>query len=306
MSDELTFDAYPFIRVYNSGRIERFFDTVPAGDDTITGVESKDVPIAPPLGVRIYKPKTTDSSHKIPLLIYIHGGGFVTESNASAMYHTYLNSLVANADIIAVSVEYRLAPEHSLPAAYEDTWSAIQWVAAHRTGSGPDPWLNQYADFKNVVFAGDSAGGNVAHHMGIRVGFDPIGLELSGIVLVHPYFGAVEPLPNEDVVRKFVADRLWKFVKPDTSGSDDPDFNPNKDPNVSRMGCDRILVCVADKDLLKYRGWQYRDLMRKSGWNGQIEIVEDEGVDHVFHLLHPTHEKASLMMKRFYDFINKA
>lgn len=44
------------------------------------------------------------------------------------MYHHYATSLAASAAVVVMSVEYRLAPEHPIPAAYDDAWTALQWV----------------------------------------------------------------------------------------------------------------------------------------------------------------------------------
>lgn len=56
---------------------------------------------------------------------------------ADPLYHNNtLNKLVAEANVVAVSVDYRLVPEHPLPAAYEDSWTALQWVASHASEDG--------------------------------------------------------------------------------------------------------------------------------------------------------------------------
>ena len=90
-----------------------------------------------------------------------------------------------------LSVNYRLAPEHPLPAAYDDTWDAITWAAAHLNGPGPEPWITHHADLKRMYIAGDSAGANIAHNMAMKIGVDGVsGLNLCGIVLIHPYFGS--------------------------------------------------------------------------------------------------------------------
>ncbi|WJX50462.1 hypothetical protein P8452_36760 [Trifolium repens] len=69
---------------------------------------------------------------------------------------------------------------------------------------------------------------------------------------------------------------LWRFSCPTTSGSDDLLINPAKDPNLGSLGCKRVLVCVAEKDLLKDRGWYYKELLEKSGWGGVVEVIETE------------------------------
>ncbi|KAK4849892.1 hypothetical protein QYF36_001844 [Acer negundo] len=85
------------------------------------------------------------------------------------MYHNYGNALVAEANVIAVSVNYMKAPEHPIPAAYEDSWAALKWVASHSSnnsgGGGPESWLNHHADFVRVFLAGDIAGANITHNI---------------------------------------------------------------------------------------------------------------------------------------------
>ncbi|XP_062022364.1 probable carboxylesterase 12 [Rosa rugosa] len=317
MSDELAHDFSPMIKVYKDGRIDRPWGTttVPASIDPQTGVQSKDVVIstAPPVSVRLYIPKSTttesaESTRKLPLLVYFHGGGFCIGSAFSRIYHNYCNSLVSEANVVAVSVDYRLVPEHPLPAAYEDSWAALKWVESHLAGTGPEEWLNRHADLNRVFFSGDSAGANIAHHMGLRVGSEKlVGFKLNGIVLGHPYFWGEEPIGGEVALgeshREHLA-ALWRFAYPLTSGSDDPLFNPGKDPKLGELGCEKVLVCVAEKDALKDRGWYYSEVLKKSGWNGVVEVLETKEEQHVFHLINPSCDNAVTMLKKIVSFMN--
>ncbi|WP_369294412.1 alpha/beta hydrolase fold domain-containing protein, partial [Klebsiella pneumoniae] len=89
---------------------------------------------------------------------------------------------------MAVSVNYRRAPENPLPAAYEDAWAALKWVLSHRDSNGPAVWLNNYADFGRLFVAGVSAGANIAHNVAMTAGKEESGGEILGVGLVHPYF----------------------------------------------------------------------------------------------------------------------
>ncbi|KAI8532845.1 hypothetical protein RHMOL_Rhmol11G0246200 [Rhododendron molle] len=216
-------------------------------------------------------------------------------------------SRIKQMEHMVVSVDYRRAPEHPLPAAYDDSWAAIKWAASHSKGGGPEVWLNECVDFDSVFFAGDSAGANIAHHMGIRVGSEnPDGFKLVGIALIHPYFGGEEPIGGErdNAAGKAMCDKLWLLTCPTSSGSDDPLFNPGKDPNFSKMGCGKVLVCVGEKDMLRDRGWYYKEELVKSGWGGVVEVMEAEGENHVFHLINPTCDNAVAMLKRLAAFMN--
>jgi acetyl esterase len=99
--------------------------------------------------VRVFTPNGTGP---FPLLVYLHGGGFVLGSPAT---HSRLASLFADgAACVVASVDYRLAPEFPAPAALGDCVAAVQWALAHAGDLEADP--SRYA------IGGDSAGGNLA------------------------------------------------------------------------------------------------------------------------------------------------
>ena len=106
---------------------------------------------AGPIAVRVYRPPTGDDA-LLPAVVYFHGGGFaigdLDTHDGTARQHA------VGADAVVVSVDYRLAPEHPHPAAVEDAWAALQWVAAHAGELG--------ADGSRLAVAGDSAGANLS------------------------------------------------------------------------------------------------------------------------------------------------
>ncbi|OMO63197.1 Alpha/beta hydrolase-3 [Corchorus olitorius] len=294
------FPSYPLFRVYKDGRIERVYKTrtIPPSNDPETGVQSKDTVTSPELGlsVRLFLPKITNPTVKIPLLIYIHGGAFCIGSPFSPNYHEYLTSLVNKANAIAVSIQYRKAPEHPLPIAYDDAWTSIKWVASHVNKDGPEPWLNEHADFDRVFLAGDSAGGNIAHSMTMRAKTDSlVGVKIDGLLLMNPFF------MNDQ------RDELIEYIFPTSNGSNDPRLNPASAVNeLVGLPCSRILVCVSEKDFLKDRGVAYYEAVKKSGWNGVIDLLEIPEEDHVFFLFKPTCQKAADLMIQVSSFLNQA
>ncbi|CAH1450385.1 unnamed protein product [Lactuca virosa] len=312
-SDEFLHQIHGFIRVHKDGRCERLvgYKTLPTGIDPSTGVHSKDVVISPEtnLSARLYIPKTTTPDRKLPILIFFHGGGFIVESAASPIYHPTLNLITAESNVIIVSVNYRLAPEHPLPTGYNDSWDAIKWVATHTKGGGPEPWLNDHGDFHKVFLAGDSAGANIAHNIAIRAGSEPIeAINLEGVILLHPYFGGKDPIGSElgkHKQLKVYTDQFWNLANSSGSGLDDPWFNPEKDPKLSGFGCSKILVCVAEKDSFRDRGLYYKELMDKSGWPGKLEMMESKEEDHVFFLFKTSSPNACTLRKRICTFINQ-
>ncbi|MFI6430206.1 alpha/beta hydrolase [Rhodococcus oryzae] len=103
------------------------------------------------LPVRIYRPAVT-SGEEVPIVVFAHGGGFVF---CDLDTHDGICRAMANGvGAVVVSVDYRLAPETRWPAAAEDVYAVVAWVAEHAAELG--------GDAGRIVVAGDSAGGNLA------------------------------------------------------------------------------------------------------------------------------------------------
>ncbi len=106
---------------------------------------------AGPVTVRVYKPLDAPKG-PLPVLVYTHGGGYVIASVSA--YDSSTRALANAAKCMVVSVAYRQAPEHRLPAAQEDSYAVTQWVMKNVSGWGGDP--------KRVAVGGESAGGALA------------------------------------------------------------------------------------------------------------------------------------------------
>jgi acetyl esterase/lipase len=312
-NSEIILDT-PFFRIYSDRRIDRLMgtSTVPPGSDSTTGVTSKDVVIDGDTGlyVRLYLPETASrsgDSKKLPVLVYFHGGGFITQSAASPAYQPFLNSLATRAGLLVVSVNYRLAPEHPLPAGYEDSFRGLKWAVS---GEG-DPWLSQHGDLGRLFLAGDSAGGNIVHNVLMMAAYGGEAeaaaqqARIEGVVLLHAGFGGREPVDEETPEAMEIAGKMWGFVCPEaTDGVDDPRLNPlaAAAPSLRNLPCKRVLVCVAEKDFTRPRGRAYHEALAASGWSGTAELFESEGQEHVFFLVKPGCDEAAALMDRLVSF----
>lgn len=101
---------------------------------------------------RLYRPLTAAADDLLPLVIYLHGGGWCIGDVGS--YDPLCRQLANASECSVLSVEYRLAPEHPFPAAIEDALFATEWAWENAALLG--------AESDRIALAGDSAGGNLA------------------------------------------------------------------------------------------------------------------------------------------------
>ncbi|KAL2939108.1 2-hydroxyisoflavanone dehydratase [Bienertia sinuspersici] len=295
------------IKVFTDGTVERIFGSphVPSTpEDPETHVSSKDITISIDTGLsaRLYLPKLTNDyqNNHFPILVYFHGGGFCLESAFSVLDHRYMNILASRARVLIVSVEYRLAPEYLLPAAYQDCWEALNWTA-----SLGDPWLANHGDLNWLFIGGDSAGANIVHNIAMRADRDTIyhGVKILGAFLSHPYF-----LDDKDDPHLELPYKIWEFVYPNaTNGSNSFMINPMADgaPSLSGLRCSRVLVIVAGKDELRDSGVRYYEAVKTSGFEGKIELFQVKEEGHCFHAFNPDTSNAKLVFDRLASFLQK-
>lgn len=213
-------DCLGFLQLYSDGSISR--------SDVVLNL--KNSPIQDPyvifkdclfhkrfnIYLRLFKPNSSSSSsfsststNKLPLIIFIHGGGFCFGSRTWPHIHNCCLRLAASLQAVVAAPDYRLAPENRLPAAVEDAVEAVRWVqrqALISDNGGGDAWLNGVVDFDRVFVLGDSSGGNIAHHLAVRFGSGP-GREMDpvrvrGYVLLAPFFGGEVRTKSEEGARE--------------------------------------------------------------------------------------------------------
>jgi acetyl esterase/lipase len=135
----------------------------------IAGVCTSDVTIDPTrnLWMRIFAPAEPVEGEKLPLVIYIHGGGFTFFSPSTGPYDDFGRRICRKIRAVVLSINYRLAPEHRCPAAYDDGVDVLKFMDSGELGSvGILSGLD--LDLSSCFLAGDSAGGNIIHHVARR------------------------------------------------------------------------------------------------------------------------------------------
>jgi acetyl esterase len=127
----------------------------------------KDFAVGPVL-CRLYQPKL---SKDLPVMLYLHGGGYIMGGLES--HDDVCAEISDGADIAVVGVNYRLAPEHPFPAAFNDAWAVLQHLAGHHD---------------KIIVGGDSAGGNLSAAVALKAR-DEGGPKIAGQVLIYPVLG---------------------------------------------------------------------------------------------------------------------
>jgi acetyl esterase len=209
---------------------------------------------AGPLRARHYAPDEPGGPH--PLLLYLHGGGFVVGDIET--YDEPCRVLCRHAGAHVLSVEYRLAPEDPFPAAADDAIAALDWALDHAGELGADP--------ERVAVGGDSAGGNLAAVASRHADRRPA-LQL----LIYPAADMdTERASHALFAEGFyltAADRLW-YHRQYFSGFGGPD---NPDPRARSLldgelgGLPPAFVVTAAFDPLRDEGEAYAEALRAAG-----------------------------------------
>jgi acetyl esterase len=138
--------------------------------------------------LRIYIP---DSDGPLPVVVYFHGGGFV--GGGLSVVDEPARALANDVGAIVVAAGYRRAPEHKFPAATDDTFAGLRWVADHAADFGGDP--------ARIAVMGDSAGGNLAAVAALRAR-DAGCPRLVAQVLVYPVVDPTARLASRELYRE--------------------------------------------------------------------------------------------------------
>lgn len=195
-------------------------------------------------------------------------------SAATEICHNFCLNIAAELPAVVVSVEYRLAPEHRLPAAYDDAIEALHWIKTCR-----EEWIEKYADFSTCFFMGTSAGGNIAYNVGHRAAdiIDELApLRIRGLVLNQPFFGGVHRSGSELrlveglLLPPHVCDVMWDLSLPAGANRDHVYCNPTVESGSNVFEKIRwlgwtVLVNGCEGDPLVDRQMEAAELMEKNG-----------------------------------------
>jgi acetyl esterase/lipase len=226
--------------------------------------------------IRVYWPREAKSGELFPVLLWLHGGGFVIGNLDT--HDSVCRMLAVQGDCMVVSVDYRLAPEFKFPAAVDDSHAVLRWLALHGSEIG--------VDAKRIAVGGDSAGGNLAAVLAILArdeGYPPIALQL----LIYP---CTAPEPETASHHKFAEGYVlsrnsivwfYKHYLRNQRDSNDFRFAPLQTDDLSKLP--PALVLVAGYDPLRDEGIEYAKRLIEAG--NRVTLANYEGVTHGFYLM---------------------
>jgi acetyl esterase len=221
-------------------------------------VEAQNCELQGPAGgvpIRLYRPR---DEGLLPAVIYLHGGGWVFGNPDT--HEQITAALAARIPAAVFSVDYRLAPEHCFPAAFEDGYAALSQVFATAADYGVDP--------RRIALAGDSAGANLAAAIALAAR-DRRGPRLSGQALVYGVFSTDFDRPScwEHAEAPFLSRAsMFEYVGAYLGGpvaSDDPYVAPIA--AASHADLPAAFIAAAGIDPLRDDSAAYAALLRGAG-----------------------------------------
>lgn len=220
-----------------------------------------------PRPARLYAP----SLQRLPVLLYLHGGGFVI--GGLETHDSLCRQLALRSGCAVLALDYRLAPEHRFPAAVDDTWSALQHLAAHGDELG--------LDGRRLAVGGDSAGGSLAAVAAIQA--RDAGLPLALQLLITPGTTAHADTPSHQrFAQGFLLDAeaiTWFFDQYiPREQRHDWRFAPLLAEDLD--GVAPACVILAECDPLVDEGLAYADRLRHAGVAVELELYR--GLTHDF------------------------
>ncbi|KAI3464201.1 hypothetical protein Pfo_020864 [Paulownia fortunei] len=279
---------------------------------TTTRVSTSDVPIDPSrnLWFRLFVPSTTSpntpSDKRLPFILYFHGGGFSTFGPDSIIYDGLCSRLAAEIPAVIASVNYRLAPEYCYPSQYEDGYDSLKFINSQNYAVLP-----ANTDLNNCFIAGDSAGGNITHHITVRAcqnshEFDK--LKIVGLVLVQPFFGGEERTESELRLKRApllnveVADRMWKSFLPGGADRNHHAANVLNSAKPKNVEFPSTLVIMGGYDPLQDWQRRYVEWMKECG--KEVELIEYPNAFHSFYAF-PEVVEFQMFIDNVREFIQK-
>ncbi|RJL30012.1 alpha/beta hydrolase [Bailinhaonella thermotolerans] len=236
------------------------------------------VPGGPTGQVRARIVRPAGSAGVLPVIVYIHGAGWVF-GNAGT-HDRLVRELAAGVGAAVVFPEYGLSPEHRYPVAIEQCWTVARWVVTHGRDKGLDP--------SRVAVAGDSVGGNMSAALTLMAK-ERGGLDLRQQVLFYPVTdasfgtGSYRRFAEGYFLRRDAMTWFWDQYTTGEAERARITASPLRATPGQLAGLPPALVITAEADVLRDEGEAYANKLRQAGV--PVVAVRYQGVIHDFVML---------------------
>jgi acetyl esterase/lipase len=250
----------------------------------VEGVSSQDqfVPGPKPadqVRVRVYR--SNDQQKKLPALFWIHGGGYVMGDIEQD--DRLMKQFVKRIDCVAVSVDYRLAPEHPFPVPVEDCYAGLKWLFAHADELGVEP--------ARIAIGGPSGGGGLTAGLALVVR-DRKEVQVAFQLLIYPMIDDRNATPasyavTDPRVWNRESNRLgWKaYLGRDGGGSDvSPYAAASRATDLANLP--PAYISVGTLDLFVDENIEYAQRLIQAGVPTELHVYP--GAFHGFDLFAPS------------------
>lgn len=237
---------------------------------TADGVSTDEIEID---GRRAVVHRPEGATGVLPIVVNFHGGGWVQGNPEQSVW--VASRVAKEIGAVVVSPVYRLAPEHTYPAASDDAWTTLTWIAEHASELGGD------AD--RVALMGDSAGGHLAAVTAMR-SRDEGGPQVRAQVLIYPAVEMYDKYPSEIRLADapvLTSANMRAFVRlylGDQYGDESPTGSPIR--AESHADLPPAFILTAQLDPLLDNGIKYREVLAEAG--SPVHYVEYPGAIHGF------------------------
>ncbi|KAH7156625.1 Alpha/Beta hydrolase protein [Dactylonectria macrodidyma] len=245
----------------------------------------------------VYRPENTQPEDRRPLVVLIHGGGFIL-GNAEMETPTCIE-VVQSYGCVAISLEYRLSPEVKFPVAYEDCWDALQWIIANASTLTVDLT-------RGFIFGGTSAGSHISIPLAHRARDEGLSPPITGL-----YHSVPPALPPQALIERYKPfyrsrDALRDGMTLTSKSTElydmavEPDFtSPLWSPLLWPTGHKDLpptFFQICGADLLRDEALIYeRELRLENGVKTRAVVYQ--GLPHIFWYNYPAHSASAKLVQ---------
>jgi len=228
--------------------------------------------------VRIYRPQDADGP--LGALVYYHGGGHVIGSMDTHDYAA--RAMCRDANIVVMSVDYRMGPEAKFPAAVDDCYAATKWLSDNADAMG--------VRANRIAVGGDSAGGNLALVVSLMARDTDDSLSVAYQLLIYPVMDYTGGTPTYETYGTgfgplMAASIPWFREHYFTSDDDLVDWRASPVRAATFAGLPPALLITAECDILNHEGWECGKRLIADGV--ACEHVDFDGMIHGFFSMAP-------------------